>query len=205
MSNFYTDNADIEKTLDAVDLSEVAELCEEGFRFAKEYDFAPTSAEEAIDNYKRALSVCGDIIGNRIAPTAEETDRVGNILNEDGTVTYAPGIKLAVELLGRSGLSGCTIPYYLGGLNMPCTILTACNDIVSRGDAALMNIFGLQGIAETINSFASEDIKKEYVPKLCDGTWTGAMVLTEPDAGSDLQSVKTTAWQDENGNWFVNG
>ena len=205
MSNFYTDNADIEKTLDAVDLSEVAELCEEGFRFAKEYDFAPKSSEEAIDNYKRALSVCGDIIGNRIAPTAEETDRVGNILNEDGTVTYAPGIKLAVELLGRSGLSGCTIPYYLGGLNMPCTILTACNDIVSRGDAALMNIFGLQGIAETINSFASEDIKKDYVPKLCDGTWTGAMVLTEPDAGSDLQSVKTTAWQDENGNWFVNG
>lgn len=205
MSNFYTDNADIEKTLDAVDLSEVAELCEEGFRFAKEYDFAPKSSEEAIDNYKRALSVCGDIIGNRIAPTAEETDRVGNILNQDGTVTYAPGIKLAVELLGRSGLSGCTIPYYLGGLNMPCTILTACNDIVSRGDAALMNIFGLQGIAETINSFASEEIKKDYVPKLCDGTWTGAMVLTEPDAGSDLQSVKTTAWQDENGNWFVNG
>lgn len=205
MSNFYTDNADIEKTLDAVDLSEVAKLCEEGFRFAKEYDFAPKSSEEAIDNYKRALSVCGDIIGNRIAPTAEETDRVGNILNEDGTVTYAPGIKLAVELLGRSGLSGCTIPYYLGGLNMPCTILTACNDIVSRGDAALMNIFGLQGIAETINSFASEEIKKDYVPKLCDGTWTGAMVLTEPDAGSDLQSVKTTAWQDENGNWFVNG
>ncbi|MBR3777931.1 MAG: acyl-CoA dehydrogenase family protein [Kiritimatiellae bacterium] len=205
MSNFYTDNADIEKTLDAVDLSEVAELCEEGFRFAKEYDFAPKTREEAIDNYKRALSVCGDIIGNRIAPTAEETDRVGNVLNEDGTVTYAPGIKLAVELLGRSGLSGCTIPYYLGGLNMPCTILTACNDIVSRGDAALMNIFGLQGIAETINSFASEEIKKDYVPKLCDGTWTGAMVLTEPDAGSDLQSVKTTAWQDENGNWFVNG
>ena len=161
MSNFYTDNADIEKTLDAVDLSEVAELCEEGFRFANEYDFAPKTREEAIDNYKRALSVCGDIIGNRIAPTAEETDRVGNILNEDGPVTYAPGIKLAVELLGRSGLSGCTIPYYLGGLNMPCTILTACNDIVSRGDAALMNIFGLQGIAETINSFASEEIKKE--------------------------------------------
>ena len=88
---------------------------------------------------------------------------------------------------------------------MPCVMLTACNDIVSRADAALMNIFGLQGIAETINQFASEDIKKEYVPKLCDGTYTGAMVLTEPDAGSDLQSVKTMATQDENGNWFVNG
>jgi alkylation response protein AidB-like acyl-CoA dehydrogenase len=205
MSNFYKDNPDIEKTIDAIDLSEVAALCEEGFRFAKEYDFAPVDAADAIDNYKRALDVCGDICGNRIAPTAEETDRVGNVLNDDGTVTYAPGIALAVKLMGRSGLAGATIPYYLGGLNMPCTILTACNDIVSRADAALMNIFGLQGIAETINQFASEEIKARYVPGLCDGTYTGAMVLTEPDAGSDLQSVKTTAYQDENGNWFVNG
>ncbi len=205
MSNFYSDNADIAKTIDALDLTEVATLLEEDFKFAKDYDYAPTSAEDAIDNYKRALEVAGDICGNRIAPTSEETDKVGNILNDDGTVTYTPGIKLAIDLLGRSGLSGCTIPYYLGGLNMPCTILTACNDIVSRADAALMNIFGLQGIAETINSFASEDIKKEYIPKLCDGTYTGAMVLTEPDAGSDLQSVKTMAYQDENGNWFVNG
>ena len=205
MSNFYKDNPDIEKTIDALDLSEVAELCEQGFRFAKEYDFAPTDAADAIDNYKRALDVCGDISGNRIAPTAEETDKVGNILNEDGSVTYAPGIALAIKLFGRAGLSGATIPYYLGGLNMPCVVLTACNDIVSRADASLMNIFGLQGIAETINQFASEEIKAEYVPKLCDGTYTGAMVLTEPDAGSDLQSVKTTAFQDENGNWFVNG
>ena len=205
MSNFYKDNPDIEKTIDALDLSEVAELCEQGFRFAKEYDFAPTDAADAIDNYKRALDVCGDISGNRIAPTADETDKVGNILNDDGTVTYAPGIALAIKLFGRAGLSGATIPYYLGGLNMPCVVLTACNDIVSRADASLMNIFGLQGIAETINQFASEEIKAEYVPKLCNGTYTGAMVLTEPDAGSDLQSVKTSAYQDENGNWFVNG
>ena len=205
MSNFYKDCPDIEKTIDMLDLKEVATLLEDDFKYAKEFDYAPVSAEDAIDNYKRALEVCGDIIGNRIAPTAEETDKVGNVLNDDGSVTYAPGIKLAIELMGRARLSGCTIPYYLGGLNMPCTILTACNDIVSRADAALMNIFGLQGIAETINAFASEEIKAQYVPKLCDGTYTGAMVLTEPDAGSDLQSVKTTATQDENGNWFVNG
>lgn len=205
MSNFYRDNPDIEKTLDAVDLSEVAELREEGFRFAAELDFAPASAAEAIDGYKRALDVCGDIAGNRVAPTAEETDRTGNVLEADGTVTYAPGIREAVSLLGRSGLSGCTIPYRLGGLNMPCTVLTACNDIVSRADASLMNIFGLQGIAETINAFADEDLKREYVPRLCDGTFTGAMVLTEPDAGSDLQSVKTEAHQDADGVWRVNG
>ncbi len=205
MSNFYKDNKDIEAVIDALDLSEVAELLEENFKFSSEYDFAPKNAEDAIDNYKRALDVCGDICGNRIEPTAEETDVRGNILEADGSVTYTPGIKLAMDLLGRSGLMGATLPYYLGGLNMPCTILTACNDIVSRADASLMNMFGLQGIAETINMFASEEIKKDYVPRLATGEWTGAMVLTEPDAGSDLQSVKTVGYQDENGNWFVNG
>lgn len=205
MGNFYTDNQDIERVLDALDLSEVAKLLEEDFKFAKEYDFAPKDAADAIDNYKRTLSVCGEIMANRIAPLAEETDRTGSVLNADGSVTYAPGIKLAIELFGRTGLLGVQIPYSLGGLNMPCAVLTACNDIVSRGDASLMNIFGLQGIAETINMFGDEELKKQYIPKLVTGEWTGAMVLTEPDAGSDLQSVKTSAHQDENGNWFVNG
>ena len=205
MANFYTDNPDIEKTLDALDLSEVATLLEEDFKYAQEYDFAPKNAEEAIDNYKRAISLCGDIMANRIAPLAEETDKLGNTLNEDGSVTRAPGMKLAIELFGKTGLMGVTIPYYLNGLNMPCTVLTACNDIVSRGDASLMNLFGLQGIAETINMFADEEIKKEYVPKLVSGEWTGAMVLTEPDAGSDLQSVKTSAYLDKDGVWRVNG
>lgn len=205
MSNFYKDNPDIEKTIDALDLKEVATLLEEDFRFAKEYDFAPRSAEDAIDNYKRALDVAGDIMGNRIAPTAEETDKLGNVLNEDGSVTYTPGVKLCMKLFTKAGLMGVQIPYYLEGLNMPCVIMTAINDMVSRADASLMNMVGLQGIADTINMFADEDIKREYVPKLVRGGWTGAMVLTEPDAGSDLQSVKTSAHQDENGNWYVNG
>ena len=205
MGNFYEDNKDIASTIDALDLTEVATLLEENFRFADEYDFAPKDAASAIDNYKRALSLCGDICANRIAPTAEETDKVGNILNEDGTVTYTPGIRLAIKLLGGSGLMGATIPYRLGGLNMPCVVLTALNDIVSRADASLMNMFGLQGIAETINAFADEELKQKYVPKLVTGEYTGAMVLTEPDAGSDLQSVKVSAHQDADGSWFVNG
>ena len=146
MANFYKDNPDIADALDLFDLGEVAELREEGFRFAREFDFAPKDAAEAIENYKRAIDLCGDIMANRIAPLAEETDQVGNTLNADGSVTRAPGMDLAIKLFGQTGLMGVTIPYRLGGLNMPCTVLTACNDIVSRGDASLMNLFGLQGI-----------------------------------------------------------
>ncbi|MHC4337543.1 MAG: acyl-CoA dehydrogenase family protein, partial [Planctomycetota bacterium] len=78
-------------------------------------------------------------------------------------------------------------------------------EIVSRADAALMNIFGLQGIAETINAFASEEIKQKYLHDFAAGKVTGAMVLTEPDAGSDLQAIKLRAFEDDKGNWFLHG
>jgi hypothetical protein len=68
-----------------------------------------------------------------------------------------------------------------------------------------MNLFGLQGIAETINAFASDEIKDEVLPRFASGEVTGAMVLTEPDAGSDLQAVRLRAYQDETGQWRLNG
>jgi len=100
---------------------------------------------------------------------------------------------------------GFTLPHRFGGLNFPNLVYSMAIEIVSRADAALMNIFGLQGIAETINAFASEEIKQKYLPKFSAGKVTGAMVLTEPDAGSDLQAVKLRAFQDDNGDWFLHG
>ncbi|MHC4329336.1 MAG: acyl-CoA dehydrogenase family protein, partial [Planctomycetota bacterium] len=61
------------------------------------------------------------------------------------------------------------------------------------------------GIAETINAFASEEIKQKYLHDFSAGKVTGAMVLTEPDAGSDLQAIKLRAFQDDDGNWLLHG
>jgi alkylation response protein AidB-like acyl-CoA dehydrogenase len=205
MANFYTDNEDIRFLFHHLDLAHAAEIMEEGFKYADEFDFAPANADEAVDNYERILTSLGELAGEEIAPTAEETDLVGNKLGDDGCVTYAPGIANAIKRLGQADLMGFTLPYRFGGINCPTVVYTMSNDIVSRADASLMNIYGLQGIAETINAFASEEIKQQYLPDMANGNWTGAMVLTEPDAGSDLQSVKTRAYQDENGNWFVHG
>ena len=205
MANFYTDNEDIRFLFRHMDIRRAAELMEEGFKFREEFDFAPADADDAVDNYQRILTALGELTAERIAPTAEQTDQVGNKLNEDGSVTYAPGIAEAIKHLGRVDLMGFTLPYRYGGLNCPNLVYTMSNEIVSRADASLMNIYGLQGIAETINAFASEEIKKDYLPTMASGEWTGAMVLTEPDAGSDLQAVKTIAYQDKDGNWFVRG
>jgi len=205
MANFYTDNDDIRFLFGHMDIAALAEIAEEGFRFAKDFDFAPENAADAVDNYERILTTLGQLAGDVIAPTAEDNDLVGNTLNEDGSVTYAPGIAEAIKQLGQADAMGFTLPYRFGGINCPQLVYTMTNEMISRADASLMNIYGLQGIAETINAFADEEIKQEYLPDMASGAATGAMVLTEPDAGSDLQSVKVHAYQDADGNWFVRG
>jgi alkylation response protein AidB-like acyl-CoA dehydrogenase len=205
MANFYRDNNDIQFLFRHIDAGKPAEVCEEGFRFAGEFDYAPANAEEAIRNYDMVLESLGQLSGDFIAPRAEEVDRQGNKLNEDGTVTRAKGIAESIEKLGQAEVMGFTLPHRFGGLNFPNLIYTMAIEIVSRADAALMNIFGLQGIAETINAFASEEIKQNYLRKFSEGKVTGAMVLTEPDAGSDLQAVKLRAFQDSEGHWLLHG
>lgn len=216
MANFYRDNDDIQFLFRHIDLDKLAELVEEGFKFANEFDYAPTDAVEAIKNYDMVLDSLGQLSGDFIAPRAEGVDREGNTLNEDGTVTYAKGISESLEKLAKADVMGFTLPYRFGGLNFPNLIYSMAIEVVSRADAALMNIFGLQGIAETINAFASEEIKQQYLPDFAAGKVTGAMVLTEPDAGSDLQSVKVSGhdtetekparvYQDAEGNWFIRG
>ncbi|MFZ0033821.1 MAG: acyl-CoA dehydrogenase family protein [Sedimentisphaerales bacterium] len=205
MANFYKDNDDIQFLFRYIDVGNLATICEDGFKFAGEFEYAPADVNEAVQNYEMVLDSLGQLSGDFIAPRAEDTDREGNTLNEDGSVTYAKGIRESVEKLAKADVMGFTLPYRFGGLNFPNLIYSMAIEIVSRADASLMNIFGLQGIAETINAFASEEIKEKYLYDFAAGKVTGAMVLTEPDAGSDLQAVKLRAFQDTAGNWFLHG
>jgi alkylation response protein AidB-like acyl-CoA dehydrogenase len=205
MGNFYTDNDDIRFLFRHIDLGRLARAFEEDFRFAKEFDYAPSSEEEAVRNYEMTLESIGELCADFIAPRAEDVDRTGNTLNPDGSVTRPRGIQEAIEKLGQAEIMGFTLPHRFGGLNFPNLVYSMAVEILSRADASLMNIFGLQGIADTINAFASEEIKRKYLPDFAAGKVTGAMVLTEPDAGSDLQAVKLRAFQDAGGRWFLHG
>ena len=205
MANFYRDNDDIQFLFRHMDLGDIAKVVEEGFKFAKEFDYAPADAAEAIENYDLVLESVGKLSGDFIAPRSEDVDKQGSRLNEDGTVSYADGIRESLDMLAKANVMGFTLPHRFGGLNFPNMIYSIAIEIVSRGDASLMNLFGLQGIAETINAFASEEIKQKYLSEFAAGKVTGAMVLTEPDAGSDLQSCKLRAFQDDSGQWYLHG
>ncbi|MEA3286511.1 MAG: acyl-CoA dehydrogenase family protein [Candidatus Marinimicrobia bacterium] len=204
MSNFFTENQDIQFQFNRIDLEKIIKIREHDYSETAKYPFAPRNYEDARDNFRRILEVVGDISGNFVAERAREVDELGSTF-ADGKVTYAKGLEEDMHRLNQAGLMGFLLERKYGGLNLPISLYVFAIEMVSRGDASLMNLFGLQDISETIENFASDEIKAEYLPKFSSGTVSGAMVLTEPDAGSDLQAVKTRAYQDDAGNWYLNG
>ncbi|MFC1997956.1 acyl-CoA dehydrogenase family protein [Chloroflexota bacterium] len=203
--NFFTDNLDIQFRLDQVDLSEVVELKENGYANAQEFPAAPRNYADAKDNYRLMLEVLGDICANVVAPRAAEADEEGAQF-QDGEVYYSQPTQEALEALNRAELMGAMLPWEYGGMNMPETIYQLMIDMVSRAEAGLMTVFGLLEIALAINEYADQELKDRLLPKFARGEVTGAMVLTEPDAGSDLGIVQTRATYDEAaGHWRLNG
>lgn len=204
MANYFHDNDDIRFLFDYYDLHELARLQETDAENG-DADYAPADADDAVDNYRRVLEIVGQVAAETIAPNAEEVDRDGNTLNDNGTVTLHPKVQENIWRMRQADLMGFTLPRRYGGLNCPTLVYAMANEMVSRADASFMNIFGLQAIGETVNAFASQELKEEYLPRFASGEATGAMVLTEPDAGSDLQAVRLRAHQDSQGNWYLNG
>jgi hypothetical protein len=204
MSNFFTDNPDLKTTLHRLDLKRVLSLREDDYAQAHEFAYAPRDFEDALDSYERTLAIAGEIAGEFVEPRAEAVDRAGSEL-VDGEVCYAPGIAESLERLRQADLMGITLPRKYGGLNFPVSVSLMIVEMVSRGDPALMNIFGLQDIAETVNKFASEEVKDAFLPRFASGEVTGSMALTEPEAGSDLQNIQLKATPADDGTWRLNG
>ena len=204
MANFYTDNKDLQYHLSHPLMKRIIELKERNFADAKEYDYAPQDTEDALDSYRRVLDIVGEVCGEVIAANAESVDHEGpRVVNDH--VEYASGTVKNIEALIEAGLVGMTLPRKYDGLNMPVTCFAMANEMVARADAGFENIWGLQDCAETINEFASEEIKMKFLPRVSAGE-TCAMDLTEPDAGSDLGAVMLKAsWDEEAKTWRLNG
>ena len=204
MPDFYTDNPDLVAQLERLDLARIVAWREDDYAQARDFAYAPKDYEDAIDSYRRTLAIVGEIAGDFIEPRAEDVDRAGSVL-ADGEVCYAPGIAESLERLRQADLMGITLPRKYGGLNFPVTVSVMIVEMVSRADPALMNIFGLQDIAETVNKFAADEMKAAYLPRFASGEVTGSMALTEPEAGSDLQNVQLKATEQPDGTWRLNG
>ena len=204
MANFYTDNPSLRHHLHHPLMKRIVELKERGFADKDKYDYAPQDYEDAMDSYEKVLEIVGEICGEIIAPNAEDVDHEGPSV-ANGRVTYAQGTQRNLEAVRKAGLMGISMPRRYGGLNFPVVPYIMAADLVSRADAGFENLWGLQDCAETLYEFGSEDQRQRYIPRVCAGE-TMSMDLTEPDAGSDLQSVMLKATFSEKDNcWYLNG
>ena len=203
MANFYTDNPDLKHHLNHPLMQKIVALKERDYTDAEKFDYAPTDFADAMDNYDKVLEIVGDLCGTTIADNAEAVDHQGASCS-DGRAHYADGTVQNLDLCRKAGLMGMAMPRRFGGLNFPITPYIMAAEIVSRADTGFENLWGLQDCAETLYEFGNDDQRARFIPRVCEGE-TMSMDLTEPDAGSDLQSVMLKATQKEDGTWVLNG
>ena len=203
MANYYTDNPALKLHLNHPMMQKIVGLKERDYTDAEKFDYAPVDFADAMDNYNRVLEIVGELCGTTIADNAEGVDHEGPTV-ADGRVTYASGTQQNLDACRKAGLMGMAMPRRFGGLNFPITPYIMAADIVSRADTGFENLWGLQDCAETLYEFGSEEQRAKYIPRVCEGE-TMSMDLTEPDAGSDLQSVMLKATEMPDGSWVLNG
>ena len=204
MANFYNDNKALRFHFEHPMIKRIVSIRENDFADNDQHDYAPQDFEDAMDNYDKVMEIVGDICGEVIAPNAESVDQDGpTVVNN--RVVYARGTTENYKALMDANLMGMSLPRKYNGLNFPILPFVMSNEIISRADASFSNIWGLQDCAETINEFASDEVKDKFLPRFNEGD-SAAMDLTEPDAGSDLQAVQLKATLNESdGKWYLNG
>ena len=204
MANNYTDHAELRFELNHPLMKRIVELKERNFGDKDAYDYAPLDFDDAMDNYDRVLDITGELAGTTIADNAEGVDLEGPH-HEGDRVRYASGTAANLDAMVKAGLNGMTMPRKYGGLNFPIMPYTMCAELVAASDAGFGNIWSLQDCIETLYEFGNEDQHSRFIPRICAGE-TMSMDLTEPDAGSDLQSVMLKAtYSEEEGCWLLNG
>ena len=124
----------------------------------------------------------------------------------DGKVFVHPVVAQIMKACGEGGWLGAQAPYELGGQQIPTTIMTAFRGIFAAANySAYAYPFLTAGAAHLILSFGAKELVDTYVPKMFAGAWQGTMALTEPQAGSSLTDLATTAIPTAEGFYKIKG
>ncbi len=125
---------------------------------------------------------------------------------EDGKIYVHPQIGRVVKLAGENGSIGAQFDYEDGGQQMPHLLYGALSHIQAAANNNVGGYFGLTaGAAGLILAFGADELKKKYVPNMLNGKWGGTMCLTEPQAGSSLSDITSSATPQEDGSYKIKG
>jgi hypothetical protein len=165
----------------------------------------PAFADFGLDTAGAVLEECAKLTEDVIAPLNWEGDKNPSSW-KDGVVTTTPGFKQAFRAYAEGGWQGLVHPTEFGGQGAPKTIAAACNEMLQAANMsfALCPLL-TDGAVEALLTAGSDEQRVVYIPKLLDGSWTGTMNLTEPQAGSDLALVRTRAEPQGDGTFKIFG
>ena len=124
----------------------------------------------------------------------------------DGKVFVHPIVAQVMKACGEGGWIGAQAPCEMGGQQIPNTIMTAFRGIFSAANySASVYPFLTAGAAHLLLSFGCRELIEAYVPRMFAGVWQGTMALTEPQAGSSLTDLATTAFPVADGSYKIKG
>ena len=194
--NYFNENPDLVLTFDkVVDWQRVVPLV-----CGPEANVADTVA-----TWRELLNVAGEYIGTEIAGRAKQVDEIG-VIRDGGRVATSEPMNENLRGLADLGFVGLALPEAHGGSGLPIVLNSLGVAMIARACAATMVEFGI-GYAEPaamIVRFGTEEQKRRWVPGVLRGATKGAVAMTEPQAGSDVGNVQTSARQ-EGDHWCLVG
>ncbi|MBI1945308.1 MAG: acyl-CoA dehydrogenase family protein [Deltaproteobacteria bacterium] len=213
-TNFFLDNDDLRFQLSRVDWPTLVALQEAAF--ADEDGFKDPAEARAF--YEDVLTNLGEFIAKEIAAHEHELDAQHPVL-KDGEVVPAARMKKILDQMQALGALSLTLPRRLGGSNVPILVQNILVEMITRADASVAAEFGFySGIGQALLFYSMEEgsvemkdgvpVKTRFddvVRRIAENQEWGAMVLTEPGAGSDLAQIKAKAVLAADGNWRLTG
>ena len=161
--------------------------------------------ETTPDLVSAILVEAGKLCEEVLAPVQRAGDQHPAVL-ENGVVRTSPGYAEAYNAIAEGGWVSIAAGPDYGGMGLPMTLTTAVNEMMSAACLSLqLNPLMTQGQIEALEHHASDEIKAVYLPKLISGKWCGTMNLTEPQAGSDVGALRSTAKENGDGTYAITG
>lgn len=215
MANYLLDNDDLLYYLDkGIDWEPIVKLTERGF----EDEDGPQDLAEAVELYRDIAQMVGTLAADEIAPRAKAIEDAG-VCIVDGEAMVAPELDELFDQIRELDLHRLNLPRELEGMNCPLMLYMIDCELIARADVSVMSHYSFHGgmalamlafsIREGSTTFEGDRITStrfsEEIEEIASGQAWGCMDITEPDAGSDMASLRAVGEQDEHGNWFVTG
>lgn len=171
---------------------------------AEELNEYPYYADHNRETFDMTLDAATQIADNLMFPYLKDVDKNQPELR-DGKVTVHPMIKEYLKAMGESGIIGADFSYEYGGAQLPVIVTSMMGHIIMAANNGMMFTGLTSGAARLITNFGSDELKEAYVANMLSGKWQGTMCLTEPQAGSSLSDVVSSAEPLEDGTYKIRG